>query len=71
MNKNLVLRYLRQILNYQDEDFMKMLALMDVKVTFEELASWFKVEGEEGYAELSDKMLAFFGIIDFTEAWKK
>ena len=60
MNKNLVLRYLRQILNYQDEDFMKMLALLDVKVTFEELASWFKAEGEEGYVELSDKMLAFF-----------
>ena len=60
MNKNLILRYLRQIMNYQDEDFVKMLELMDVKVTFEELTSWFKLEGEEGYVELSDKMLAFF-----------
>ena len=60
MNKNLVLRYFREILNYQDEDFVKMLTLMDVKVTFEELSSWLKAEGEGGYVELSDKMLAFF-----------
>ncbi len=60
MNKNLILCYLQEILKFNEEDFMKMLCLVDVKVTSEEISSWLKPMDREGHEELSDKMIGFF-----------
>jgi len=60
MNNNEVLTNLREHLKFDDHKFIEILALADVKVSSDELASWFKAKTETEYADLSDKMMAIF-----------
>lgn len=60
MTNNDLLRRLRFILNVKDTKIIKILALVDYKVTLPRVVSWLKKDEDEDFTVCSDKdMLAF------------
>lgn len=60
MQNNQVLRRLRYIFSFNDQQMMSLFASGNYPATRAEVSSWLKKEEDAGYEELSDPMLATF-----------
>ena len=60
MNNNDVLKRLRYALNITDRKVVELFKLVDYDIPKPELESIFKTEGEEGYVECGDALIARF-----------
>lgn len=60
MTPNDVLRSLRYSLNVHDYGMMDIFALAGVTVSKEQVASWLKKDEDEGFAAISDELMASF-----------
>ncbi|CAA0091999.1 Uncharacterised protein [Zhongshania aliphaticivorans] len=60
MVNNDVLRRVRYIFDFNDSKMMAIFGLADHHVSREEVSAWLKKEGDEGYEDCSDLLLAVF-----------
>ena len=60
MVNNDVLRRVRYIFDFNDAKMMAIYGLADHHVSREEISAWLKKEGDEGYENCSDLLLAVF-----------
>lgn len=60
MVNNDVLRRVRYIFDFNDSKMMAIFGLADHYVSREEVSAWLKKEGDEGYEDCSDLLLAVF-----------
>ncbi|MFP9229588.1 YehS family protein [Pectobacterium cacticida] len=67
MMNNDVLRSVRYMLNLNNDHLLKILALMEMTVPPQQLASYVKKEGEEGYQPCPDIVMSYFlnGLIQY------
>ncbi|HEY5510546.1 MAG TPA: DUF1456 family protein [Prolixibacteraceae bacterium] len=60
MTNNDILKKLRVALQLRDEDILKILALVDFKITATELSAVFRKEDHPNYVECGDQLLRNF-----------
>ncbi len=60
MTNNDILKKLRVALQLRDEDIVKILALVDFKITATELSAFFRKEDHPNYKECGDQLLRNF-----------
>jgi uncharacterized protein YehS (DUF1456 family) len=60
MTNNDILKKLRVALQLRDEDIVKILALVDFKITTTELGAFFRKEDHPNYKECGDQLLRNF-----------
>jgi len=60
MTNNDILKKLRVALHLRDDDIIKILALVDFKITKSELGAIFRREGHPKYMEAGDQLLRNF-----------
>ncbi|MEH0873923.1 DUF1456 family protein [Pectobacterium cacticida] len=73
MMNNDVLRSVRYMLNLNNDHLLKILALMEMTVPPQQLASYVKKEGEEGYQPCPDIVMSYFlnGLIQYKRGKSK
>lgn len=60
MENNDILRRIRYVFDFKDNDMVDIFKLADYSATPLEVTSWLKKEDKEGFEEISDKQLATF-----------
>ena len=60
MTNNDILKKLRVALQLRDEDILKILTLVDFKITSTELSAIFRKEDHQNYVECGDQLLRNF-----------
>ena len=73
MNNNEILRRVKNILHFENEEMVKIFAYSSLKVDSDQIGNWIKEFEESGYQKLGDHQLAPFlnGLIDYKRGEKE